>query len=292
MSILDIFSRKRESVHISAKSAVVLADDRRDQRVICYKCDREIDERHQVEGCAYKGSTRRVFFGRMAATVAGAAVVAKVAPELITAPSVKLPSNLSKESLLAHVSKQQEALNRAISQQAEAIVAVPEPIVIPSDIPSGLRSGTFFAQSNGFFIEYKAMHHMDFDRVSLTAKEEQVANETTDWAYGSWRYENISPPRSYWSGKKFEGGLHETITMVNREYPHMAMDLRQAIISCNPEYRWGLEHTEKPAWAEPAKETANVYPVNFPPPRGRRRRASFPAARLAAMKLDPRRLPA
>jgi hypothetical protein len=82
MSIFDIFSHKRESVRILAKSAVVLADDRRDQKIVCYKCDRELGEDHDDERCARKGSTRRVFFGRLAATAAGAAVVAKVAPEL------------------------------------------------------------------------------------------------------------------------------------------------------------------------------------------------------------------
>lgn len=80
MGILDIF--KRESVHISADKVLIIPGDE-SRKVICYKCDRELGEDHDDERCARKGSTRRVFFGRMAATAASAAVLAKVAPGLL-----------------------------------------------------------------------------------------------------------------------------------------------------------------------------------------------------------------
>lgn len=241
MSIFDIF--KRESVTISAKSTLILPGSDETRKVVCYRCEREIDERHEVEGCRKSGSTRRVFFGRMAAIAAGTAVVAKVAPELITAPAVKLPSNLTKGSLLAHVRSQQDQLNRLRNELAQAMVAAPEPVFVPANIPKGFRSGTFYAQSHGFQIEYRAHESIHADRVTLTATVPQEV--TGDDPYrGPWG-ESVSPIRKYWNGKKFEGSLHEAITMVNREVPHVALDVRTAIITCNPEYRWEIAHQPK-----------------------------------------------
>lgn len=72
MSILDIF--KRESVTISAKSTLILPGSDETRKVVCYRCEREIDERHEVEGCRKSGMSRRFFFG-----LAGASAAALVA---------------------------------------------------------------------------------------------------------------------------------------------------------------------------------------------------------------------
>ncbi len=271
MSLFDIF--KRESVTISAKSTLILPGSDQNRKVVCYRCEREIDERHEVEGC--RKPSRRVFFGKMAAIAAGAAVVAKVAPELITAPAVKLPEHLSAESLLAHVREQQDELNRLRNQLAQNIVAAPEPVFIPSDIPAGFRSGLFHIQAHGFDIQYDARDHIDRDRVKIMASIPPVIAKDDSWRE-PWG-QHVYPKRTHWSGKQFEGGLHETITMVNRELLHIALDLRQAIISCNPEYRWSLTHPEKPSWQQPAKEP---------------NRAELRAAALAAKIRNPERLPA
>lgn len=68
MSILDIFSWKRESVQITASAEAPA------RKIICYRCDREIDEQHQVEGCRKSAMSRRFFFGLAGASAAALAL--------------------------------------------------------------------------------------------------------------------------------------------------------------------------------------------------------------------------
>lgn len=239
MSIFDIF--KRESVTISAKSTLILPGSDQNRKVVCYKCEQEIDERHEVEGCRKSGTSRRVFFGRMAAIAAGTAVVARVTPELITAPAK--PS--LDDAILKVLREQQILLDFFRKQQAEVIALTPKapfigPVEIAADIPSGLRSGTFYAEIHGFKIKYEALRNMSLDRVAIEAPLPHVPPTIKEG--NRFSGEQVFPTRRNWNNRRFEGSLHETITTINRELPHIALDLRQAIMSCNPEWRWRQAH--------------------------------------------------
>ncbi len=97
MSILDIFSRERESVHISAERGLIIPGQEA-RKVVCYRCDRELGEDHDDERCARKQSTRRVFFGRMAATAVGAALIAKLEPNAMASNTPIAPEQIAAES--------------------------------------------------------------------------------------------------------------------------------------------------------------------------------------------------
>ncbi len=81
---------------------------------------------------------------------------------------------------------------------------------------------------------------MSLDRVAIEAPMPQtIQHRREDGIYFG---EQVSPVRRHWNNRRFEGSLHETITTINRELPHVALDLRQAIMSCNPEWRWRQAH--------------------------------------------------
>ena len=70
MSILDIFGRQR----IAPDAKILAPGERMNQRVICPHCEKEIEEGHDIAGCARKGMSRRVFFGVFGASAAALAL--------------------------------------------------------------------------------------------------------------------------------------------------------------------------------------------------------------------------
>lgn len=70
MSILDMFGRQR----IGPEAKILAPGERMNQRVICPHCEKEIEEGHDMAGCARKGMSRRVFFGIFGASAAALAL--------------------------------------------------------------------------------------------------------------------------------------------------------------------------------------------------------------------------
>lgn len=115
---LDIFSRKRESVHLQKDTALIVPGET-PRAIFCYKCDRELGPDHDDERCARKGSTRRVFFGRLAVTAASAAVVAKIVPEMLQrSAQAQAPAEIAAETGLFG-DKTESLFNLAASRRAE-----------------------------------------------------------------------------------------------------------------------------------------------------------------------------
>ena len=326
MGFLDTLLGRRESVHITAESGLTLS-----RKIICHRCEREIDERHEVEGCAKNGMSRRFFFGLAGASAAALALRLEGVPipqariqviayagdmfevetlnpftiawegaktrngnpfkaddgliqdggllefhgQDVSRPDkwLRVHRGLSEMNVLGLVDKatgkpikyrivRSEEADKRVGIEESKLLAIPflahsyhswntgalaevrtQPLTrvpficdIPQDTDKVDRIGVKYAGHAGFKIKYTAGKSQELDSVRI------IAPTSPKWFLDLRKDASASRARQLPYSKdpehkQFTGNLHNTISMINKEYPDHAQELRLKIMSCNPEYR-------------------------------------------------------